>query len=156
MRIQNPEGERQGNGSEEGMKGAISTTLWRNWWSKTQWNIKIIMMRMSHADFQRIYLPVLCKRLLSFRDCGSLYRRFKTSQRHFALFQLIYLARLPFWFLCFVRLRCFSFPCCSVDLYFKIVWRVIDLHCRISWSKYYRPDELQPHTKLSCFATVFS
>ena len=33
------------------------------------------MMRMSHADFQRIYLPVLCKRLLSFRDCGSLYRR---------------------------------------------------------------------------------
>ena len=26
MRIKSPEGERQGNGSEEGMKGAISTT----------------------------------------------------------------------------------------------------------------------------------
>ena len=44
------------------------------------------------------------------------------------LFQLIYerfyLARLPFWFPCFVRLRCFSFPCCSVDLYFKICFNI--------------------------------
>ena len=72
------------------------------------------------------------------------------------IYERFYLARLPFWFLCFVCLWCFSFPCCSVDLYFKIVWHVIALHCRISWSKYYRLDVLQPHTKLSCFATVFA
>ena len=77
-----------------------------------------------------------------------------------SLFQLIYerfyLARLPFWFLCFVRQRCFFFPSCSVDLFCKIVWRVIVLHCRLSWSKYYRPDVPQPRTKLFCFATVFA
>ena len=66
-----------------------------------------------------------------------------------SLFQLIYecvyLARLPFWFFCFVRLQCFPFPCCSVDLFWKIVWRMIVLHCRISWLKYYHSDLLQPH-----------
>ena len=49
----NSEGERQGNGSEEGIKGDISTTLSRNWRSKTQRNITKHMTRMSHADFQR-------------------------------------------------------------------------------------------------------
>ena len=36
----NAGGERQGNGSEEGMKEDISTTSWRNWRSKTRRNIK--------------------------------------------------------------------------------------------------------------------
>ena len=69
---------------------------------------------------------------------------------------IICLVRLPFWFFCFVRLRCFPFPSCSVDLFCKIVWRIIVLHCRISWSKYYGPDVLQPRTKLFCVATVFA
>ena len=66
---------------------------------------------------------------------------------------IICLVRLPFWFFCFVRLRCFPFPSCSVDLFCKIVWRIIVLHCRISWSKLTIAQKYYSHAQ-NCFALL--
>ena len=120
MRIENAGGERQGNGLEEGMKGDISTTSWRNWRSKTQRNITKDMMRMSHADFQR---------MLSYIEQYNTRKQVLFGNKGISPKE-----RLALWL---------------SD--FKIVRRA--LHRRMSWSKYYRPDVLQPHPKLSCFAT---
>ena len=59
MRIKNADGERQGNGSEEEMKGAISTTSLRNWRSKTRRNIRVYLGVKTCDIFSLFYELVL-------------------------------------------------------------------------------------------------